>query len=380
MRKFHQEVDELRKSGAYKEALDLARYAYSKLPEHNLLKRSYSWAVYTYLKHKCSLLKEVIIQGDLSREQVVIATDRRVLELNQLCREYRIHKLLVKDLCFSLILRQLCKFDPPPLGLYGLVKWSRSKGLRDEDYKEEVFSHKETSKSYPPLVHTLAIRLESLTSVIDRESTQSRTLELVNIEELAAFAAKVCMHAHDRCEPKNNDMLWRGCWLSRRGAQYENGIQWGIRILKLKNYSPSVWWEIAQCLAEESAWHSLTQSMAIKKSNPQVNHAISCALVGAHEARNLGINELDLVHLYARTALWFYRIGELISARALLTWAIQILKDHMQKIPYDWVTTLDQLGGSLNDYWPHLSAIDQQKHRQAYDWLNAQNKNVDHGL
>ena len=376
MRKFHQEIDDLRKSGSFKEALDLARYAYSKLPEHKLLKRSYSWAVYNYLKYKCTVLKEALSSGELKPSQLLNATDRRVIELNQLCREYRIHKLIVKDLCFSLILKQLCKFDPPPLGLYGLLKWSKSTSLREEDYETEIFDYKDKRIVQPPLVYRLARGLANLTLMIDQEPLSNPLLQSVNIVELAVFTSKVCVHAYQRCEPKRHEMLWEGCRLSRRGAEFETGIEWGVILLRQKEYPPEVWWEVAQCLAEESHWESLTKSMTIQSQNDQLSHAVSCALAGAHQARNQGLDEQNLVHVYARTAVWFSRIGDLITARALLTWAIKVLKDSPQKIPYDWVMTLDQMGGELHDYWPHLMTVDQQSYRQANDWLKGQ-KNIE---
>ena len=49
-RKFHIEVDERRRAGDIKGALDLARYAHGELSNHQLLKRSYAWALYSYLK------------------------------------------------------------------------------------------------------------------------------------------------------------------------------------------------------------------------------------------------------------------------------------------------------------------------------------------
>ena len=370
MRKYHQEVDELRKAGALKEALDLARYAHSQLPEHRLIQRSYGWAIYSYLKQKCRELDTELKNGGLHHRQLVEATSTRVVEVNQLCREYRSRKLMTNDLCFSLILRRLCRFDPPPLGLYGLLKWARSKGLRTEDYKEEPVDH--TNEKRPILLYLLAGRLSSLVSVLDEELAPSKALQSLDVGEVASFAARVHIHAHKECIDPAHELAWGACWLSRRGGEYSEGVKWGLVLLSNAQYPPSVWWEIALCLAEEDQSYKLLKKVSPSKNALNLNHAFPCALAATHEARAQGVDEGLLANVYARAGFWAYCLGHLQQARALLTWAIKIRTQRKQKLPFDWVSFLNDLGGELVDVSSLLVQLDQQTYQQAQSWLKAQ--------
>jgi hypothetical protein len=370
LRKYHQEVDELRKTGALKEALDLARYAHSQLPEHRLLQRSYGWAIYSYLKQKCRGLEAELKKGDLHHRQLVEATSTRVVEVNQLCREYRLRKLMTNDLCFSLILRRLCHFDPPPLGLYGLLKWARSTGLRAEDYKEEPVNN--TAEKRPILLYLLASRLSSLVSVLDEELAPSMALQSLDVREVASFAAKVHIHAHKECVSPPYELAWGACWLSRRGGEYSEGVKWGLVLLSNSEYPPSVWWEVALCLAEESQSYKTLKKVSLGQNVLNLNYAFPCALAATHEARTQGVDEGLLANVYARAGFWAYYLGHLQSARALLTWAIKIRTQRKQKIPFDWVSFLNDLGGELIDISSLLSELDQRTYQQAQSWLKAQ--------
>ena len=370
-RKFHHEIDSLRKSGAYKEALDLARYAHSRMSDHRLLKRSYSWAMYSYLKLKCAQIHEALKQREFSTLALLDSQQSRVIEVNQLCREYRINKLLTADLCFSLILRLLCRFDVPPLGLYGLIKWSRSAGLRSEDYEPEALENSRVQRE--PLLLLLAFRLEALVEACAQIDSEHRVFEKLNVEDLATFTARLHIHTYEKTlglsAQQKTKLLWNICWLYRRGQSFSEGLKWGINCFKSNYAPPSLWWEIALCLAKDHQNNETILSLENTVISHDLSSALACALHASIEAKKNEVDELQLVHLYAKSALWTYHLNYHLEARALLTIAIDIVKQNKCKIPFKWVSTLSELGGvvasPLNIYIPFAK----QASLDANSWL-----------
>ena len=195
--------------------------------------------MYSYLKHKVNSMLAELREGHHSPSDLVSANKPRVIELNRLCREYRVQRLLTSDLCFSLILRTLCRLTPPPLGLYGLLKWARSSGLRSEDYQayEGQNLTPQNRVPHPPLILVLARRMESLTLAIDQCDQDSPSLAKLQDGEVASLTAKIYLHADNSLieDARSNigegesSLLWHALWLSRRAGDYEQGLTCALK-------------------------------------------------------------------------------------------------------------------------------------------------------
>ena len=384
MKGLHHEVDELRKSGALKEALDLARYAHSKTPKHKLLKRSYSWSVYSYLKHKVSSSLEELRQGQLTSGNLVSANKPRVIELNQLCREYRVQRLLTSDLCFSLILRTLCRLTPPPLGLYGLLKWARSAGLRSEDYQayEGQNSTHQNTVLHPPLILLLARGMESMTVAIDQCDQNSPALAKLDDGEVASLTAKVYLHANDSLSEDARSsigegelsLLWRALWLSRRAGDHEQGLTCALELISKDRSLASTWWELAQCLARYKRVdpYKMTLKGGAHSSHNELKTSYYCALKSISLAQANGLGESKIVIVYAQAAYWAHSLGLMIESQVLLSRAIQLLESYAQPIPYSWVRDLSHLGGSSHHLNEVFEGINDEIDRYLASWLSRQ--------
>ena len=243
MRKFHLEIDERRKSGDLKGALDLARYAHAQLPHHQLIKRSYAWALYSYLKQKISSNLPLLSSDDWTPNRVQSKSDHlkpqllsdhpRRREINLLCREYRRHKLPTSDLCLSLFLRQLCRIHPAPLGLYGLLKWTEITGLRSEDHIVDP-----ERPHAPPLIGTLALKLSSIVSLLDQERVAGLNSR-VEPEQVATLSAQLYetlitseQHSDHNTYAWFMPSIWGACRLNRRSGRFNNGLKETITWIK----------------------------------------------------------------------------------------------------------------------------------------------------
>lgn len=412
-RSFHLEIDERRRSGDIKGALDLARYAHSQLSSHQLLKRSYGWALYAYLKHKITAhsaeLSSPLAITDLERHTVdhrtLISEQPRRREINLLCREYRRHKLPVTDLCFSLFTRQLCRIQPAPLGLYGLMKWADIDGMRTDDLVADPERPHE-----PPLLLMLADHLTSLIITLDHErvggltpqadpmkvsglvarcyerllepispppepEVEPTTQEVVKGEAFQNGEQYVQKASSSPHEPKPDTqsrhyLMWSACWTRRRAGDYRQSLKWADRLAQLRSPTPELWWEIAQAIAEEAIIPSVLTSLGetnersvtsarsgdTNTSQDQLRRALSCALRAAHEARQRGVEERVFAELYARASYWASHIGDNQVAGALIWWAIELRHISQVAYPYSWRSLSQALGGKPADPWGVLSA------------------------
>lgn len=373
-RQFHQEIDSLRKSGACKEALDLARYAYSQMSGHRLIKRSYSWAIYSYLKLKCAQVNKALQKRELSDMDLLESKHPRVIEVNQLCREYRINKLETADLCFSLILRLLCRFSLPPLGMYGLIKWSKSLGLRDEDYRREKQENSRGSAEI--LLVLIASRLESLVIACDQIDPEHKVFERFEVVDLAKFAAALHAHAYEKCldlsQKQRVDLAWTTCWLYRRSQSFTEGLNWSLKCFRANYSTPSLWWEVALCLAKDHQNNEVVQGLEKSTVSINMSSALACALHASIEAKKQGVDELQIVHLYAKVALWSYHLDYRLESRALLTIAIETIRKNKGKVPFKWVEILSELGGELADPTAKYQLFAKQASLDAKAWLDHQ--------
>lgn len=371
-RKFQHEIDSLRKSGAYKEALDLARYAHSQMSEHRLLKRSYAWAIYSYLKLKCAQVNELLNRHELSAIALIESKHPRVIEVNQLCREYRINKLSTADLCFSLLLRLLCRFELPPLGLYGLLKWSRSTGLRPEDYQVEI--NEKTGEKREPLLLVIAHKLEALVQACEHIDQEHPIFNKLHLKEMVEFVARLHIHSYESklesTAQQKLRLLWTACWLYRRAGLFDQALKYGLLCFKSEYTPPSLWWEYALCLAQDSHNNETIYTLDQTALSKELSSALGCALYASQQARDNGINELHLVHLYAKIAVWAYHLDYLNEARILLTIAITLTEQNKQKVPFKWVATLSELGGPIMGSINLPADFIQQGTRDAQAWLS----------
>lgn len=386
MKRSHQEVDELRKRGAFKEALDLARYAHSQTPNHRILKKSYRWALYSYLKSKISQAQEQAQQGLLTPQEIVNASQPRIIEINQLCREYRVQKLDTANLCYSLLLRSLCRLSPPPLGLYGLLKWSRSSGLRSEDYEEHEVVHKDLESSepiiLPPLITLLARSLESLTIAIDQCTETSAILSSLAEGEVASLAAKVYLRAEEKLSAEamasqnlgEANFIWRALWLSRRAGEFEQGHVCALKLLTQANPPASTWWELALCLAMQSKIDPYVMCLDQGKRSDDLKSAYFCALNSIVQAKKSGLTDSVMIKVYACIGYWAYELGLHQEARASLTWAIELTEQLSLPVPYSWVRDLALIGGRLSHSIDIFSEMRIEMNKYVPYWLNAQLK------
>ena len=351
MEKYHHKIDKLRKEGRVKEAIDLARFASAQLPSHRLIKQSYAWAVYSYLKEKGEE-----VQGQ-DRSQLV--------KVEQLCREYRRAKLGVGELCYSLILRRLCMIKPVPLGLFHLVSWSRSQGFRSEDYLPES-----GYRDPIPLIDLIAMCLAELVTDLERGDDLQE-----NIQAIAHLSYQVQVHLLERRrETKNEQVLtWRAGWLARRAGLFDQALDL-LYSLVSADPLPEVLWEIAQCIAREAS--SPSQLRVIHTSEPTVSvgsdrlHlARAVALAAAHHAREKNMSEEKLAYVYARSAYWSSQCEEIDRARALMGWAIELKKQKRQVSPYAWTALLNQWGGESDHLWETLRDLNDESLRTCQQWF-----------
>jgi len=389
MRNFHLEIDERRQSGDLKGALDLARYAHAQLSQHQLIKRSYAWALYSYIKYKIiNNLNELSSTALPHHDQHTTSSSPphllsdlpRRREINLLCREYRRHKLLTADLCFSLILHQLCRISPAPLGLYGLLNWAGISGLRDEDTLVNP-DHPER----PPLIFTLAIHLSSLVNCLDQERVAGLTPRIAP-SKVATLAARLCDHLIQitplSCTdqpPWSIPSIWGACWLSRRAAQFQQSLIWADLLMHAGRSTPELWWEVAQSLAEEEyiplllthqgklttqldsslsshSEHITSREVQTQTRQDRLKDALACALRSTYEARSRGISEIDLTEIYARAGYWSGLLRNYPLAQSLLWWSIEVRQRADVPSPYIWTELLIQYGGSHSEPWTQLSA------------------------
>ena len=376
MRKYHQEIDQLRKTGAYKEALDLARYAFAQRPGSSVLKGSYSWAIYSYIKQKKSMVISHLKEGDLHPAQLIDASHPRVIELNQLCREYRLQKLLVNDLCFSLILRQLCQLKPAPLGLYGLLAWSRSAGLREEDYLPE--SHYTGRGESRPLILDLAHSMAYLSAALDDTLTQTEAIRSLDKTALVELTANLHLHAYKKVDTAPIELLLEGCWLSRRAGLFHQGIETAISLMHIGNFSPRLWWEIALCLAEVKQVEA--QSLQFSHNGHSLLHlsnAFYCGLYAVKKAISQGSEHTHFIINYAQLASWAKALKLLTEARYLLSYAIELSKQVGQPFPFKWEAVLNELGGAFDTPLVSLNMLFEKSNSQARGWLETYQKTRD---
>ena len=387
MRKFHLEIDERRRSGDLKGALDLARYAHAQVPQHQLVKRSYAWALYSYLKHKItSSLSELSSSEWMSTRDAshvpsthqLLSDHPRRREINLLCREYRRHKLPVDDLCLSLTLRQLCRFSPAPLGLYGLLNWAELKGLRSEDHQVDP-----EYPEQPPLTFTLAQQLCTLINHLDQERVSGFTsrIEPTRVAKLAAQLYMSIINedlsSEDEYTPWIISSLWGACWVNRRAGHFKRGLHYACLLVQFNQETPETWWELAQIAAREahipmvlthqgkvnlqpaphppqseddSAWADLRSPVR----QTALNDAISLALRCAHEARSRGVNEVNLSEIYARAGYWSGLLRDYSLAQSLMWWSIELRRQNHLPSPYTWTELLIQYGGAPSEPWPRL--------------------------
>ena len=112
----------------------------------------------------------------------------------------------------------------------------------------------------------------------------------------------------------------------------------------------------------------------LEKSTVSINmsSALACALHASIEAKAQGVDELQLVHLYAKVALWSYHLDYQLESRALLTIAINTVRINAGKVPFKWVETLSELGGELNDPMGKYLPFAKQASLNAKAWLDHQ--------
>lgn len=368
MEQYHHKIDTLRKAGETKNAIDLARFAYSKTPNHRLLKKSYAWAIYSHLKVRSSSLVGPLSGNTLDAEH------KDVIAINALCREYRKAQLPTRDLCFSLILKRLSDLSVYILGLYELMKWGRSAGLRPEDYALE-----EDSSAQLPLIISIAERLEGFVSALDQAS-HLRTEYSYDVDEIALFTFRVHLHLFEREAPLYDlhRIHWSAGWLARRAGQFNQGIELLLSRFFSERSSPEVIWELSQCVAEEAVtppallWEAVVSSVTPVHFDhkERLRDARALATYSARQARGVGISELTLSDLYARVGYWSALIDEPERSRAMLSWATEVRLSAQVEYPYAWSVILDQVGGPLRDPWTILKGLDEEGEARASEWIS----------
>ena len=385
MRAYHKEIDELRRSGAFKEALDLARYAHGERREHRLIKRSYAWALYAYLKIK--IQRALSDPADVShltsyrlasttggRDAPLINEHPRRREINLLCREYRVAKLAVSDLCLSLILGQLCRLSPPPLGLFGLTRWAQSSALRPED----LISPSEHPQ-LPPLARRVTRGLTQMISYLDQERALREPDFKLPLDSSEIAELTLNLIHQQRTEDLSHDLTherasrWALCELNRRAAYFDESLRWGVSLLgdtiRPHQDDAELWWELAQTLAAESETPSaltfggvavarslLTQGWPVytPERREQLSQARALALRATHCARAQGVYEVALAEVYARIGFWSAILGETDSAQAFLWWAVEVSRRYRQPSPYSWSAMLNTYDAPSVEPWDTL--------------------------
>lgn len=224
------DVQQLRKSGRFQEAIDLGMQGLANDPDDFKLKTQIEWAFYGLIK----ILVATVATKLKASQPAPIQTISQIR--NEL---YRFAKQSKKrqDAALSNIIREVCKIAPHFPTFPGFIQWVSCDGLRSEDWQYSKFGEYRSS----PLAFSVA---RSLAKWI--KTSQDVTPE--NIE--------LALEWIDRIRPvaDGDDAIWLD-WdkvvLLKRIHQHDKAVRILGSVIKAKRGEFWVWAEAARLYVEE---------------------------------------------------------------------------------------------------------------------------------
>lgn len=221
-----QEISQIRKSGDYLQARELARVELIKTPSSVQLKSQIEWTYYSEIKDLTTKLK----QTDFLDQKII-------QQLIKTYEDYIRGQIRRPEMAFSMILQLISPYSTYLPDFYNYVKWFGKAALRTEDWE--------------------------ISTYIDRQGKQRRSLPIAyevarglckwakSAPELNKEQADFCLdwanQARSQLSAEEAIWLdWDAVAVLRRMGNYENASQVLSSVLKLKKTEFWVWAEAAR--------------------------------------------------------------------------------------------------------------------------------------
>ena len=221
-----QEISQIRKSGDYMRARNLARIELQKMPNSIQLKSQIEWTYYSEIKEICTKLK-----------QTDPLDQRLVQQLIQTYEDYIKGNTRRPEMAFSMIVQLITPYSTYFPDFYNYVKWFGKAALREEDWEVSLYRDKQGKERRSlPIAYEVARGLCKWAR---------------SVSELTKEQADFCLDWVNQARAKLSaeDAIWLD-WdavaVLRRMGNYENASQVLSSVLKLKKNEFWVWAEAAR--------------------------------------------------------------------------------------------------------------------------------------
>lgn len=221
-----QEISQIRKSGDYLRARELARAELFKQPNSLPLKSQIEWTYYSEIKELITQIK----QNDL--------IDQRLIQrLIQAYEDYIRGGTRRPDMAFSMILQLISPYSSYMPDFYNYVKWFGKSALREDDWKCNTYIDKQGKQRC-----SLPVAYEVARGLCKWAKTT---------QELNKAQADFCLGWANQVRSNLSDeeaiwLDWDAVAVLRRMGNYENASQVLSSVLKLKKTEFWVWAEAAR--------------------------------------------------------------------------------------------------------------------------------------
>jgi hypothetical protein len=300
--KLYETIVQYRKAGNLLKALEHARYAMTQARTSKKIKSAFAWVLYDLLKQRSKSLYQSRSSSPDSQTHTL---------LNDICIEYMHYQLPKKDLCYSLMLSQLTRLDPPPPCLLTFLKWGGPSGLRPEDLQQV----EDKGQTYPSLLEKLVVQIIRFSLLSENEGDARFTLGLLrytlrkssvlnnlsHLQRSLGFLLRICQHTKHALQAH---------------LQYINSNREDFRI-----------------------WREL--SLLHRQKNKKIG--LSLLIRALSEADRQGISRIQQIPILEEAAILAYSLEEEQYAYLLARCALDILVQVKQKIPYDLTLFMQKL-------------------------------------